>query len=45
MREVDSKEKIEGLIAKGVEILGKDNMILDPDCRLKATKDGSTSKN
>ena len=41
----DSKEKIEGLIAKGVEILGKDNMILDPDCGLRrATKDVAFNK-
>ena len=45
INEVDSKEKIEGLIAKGVEILGKDNMILDPDCGLRrATKDVAFNK-
>ena len=45
INEVDSKEKIKGLIAKGVEILGKDNMILDPDCGLRrATKDVAFNK-
>ena len=45
INEVDSKEKIEGLIAKGVEILGKDNMILDPDCGLRrATNDVAFNK-
>ena len=45
INEVDSKEKIKGLKAKGVEILGKDNMILDPDCGLRrATKDVAFNK-
>ena len=45
VNEVDSKEKIEKLVAKGVEILGENNIILDPDCGLRrANKDVAFNK-
>ena len=45
VNEVDSKEKIEKLVAKGVEILGENNIILDPDCGLRrASKDVAFNK-
>lgn len=33
--EVDSKDKTQELISKGVDIIGKDNILLDPDCGLR----------
>ena len=33
--EVDSKDKTEELISKGIDIVGKDDIILDPDCGLR----------
>ncbi|MBQ6345314.1 MAG: methionine synthase [Methanobrevibacter sp.] len=33
--EVDSKDKTQELISKGVNIIGKDNILLDPDCGLR----------
>lgn len=45
INEVDSSDKTKKLIAKGVEILGKDNIILDPDCGLRrASKDVAFNK-
>lgn len=35
INEVDSKDKTEELISKGVDIIGKDNILLDPDCGLR----------
>ena len=33
--EVDSKDETEELISKGIDIIGKDNILLDPDCGLR----------
>ena len=33
--ELDSRDKTEELISKGVDIIGKDNILLDPDCGLR----------
>ncbi len=33
--EVDSRDKTEELISKGIDIIGKDNILLDPDCGLR----------
>ena len=33
--EVDSKDKTQELISKGVDIIGEDNILLDPDCGLR----------
>ena len=33
--EVDSKDVTQELISKGVDIIGKDNILLDPDCGLR----------
>lgn len=33
--EVDSKDTTEDLISKGIDIVGKDNILLDPDCGLR----------
>ena len=33
--EVDSKDKTQELISKGVDIIGKDNILFDPDCGLR----------
>ena len=33
--EVDSKDKTQKLISKGVDIIGEDNILLDPDCGLR----------
>jgi len=33
--EVDSKYKTQELISKGVDIIGEDNILLDPDCGLR----------
>ena len=33
--EVDSKDKTQELISKGVNIIGEDNILLDPDCGLR----------
>ncbi|WP_299523404.1 methionine synthase [uncultured Methanobrevibacter sp.] len=45
LNEVDDEDKTEELIAKGVEILGKNNIILDPDCGLRrASKDVAFGK-
>ena len=33
--EVDSKDKTQDLISKGVDIIGEDNILLDPDCGLR----------
>lgn len=33
--EVDSKDKTEDLISKGVTIIGKENILIDPDCGLR----------
>ena len=35
INEVDSKDKTEELISNGVAIIGKDNILLDPDCGLR----------
>ena len=34
-QKLDDKSKVENLINKGVEIMGAENLILDPDCGLK----------
>lgn len=45
LNEVDSKEDIKTLVKKGIDLLGKDNIILDPDCGLrKTTKEIAFSK-
>ena len=45
VNELDSRQKVEELVAKGVEILGDDNIILDPDCGLRrASKDVAFNK-
>ena len=33
--ELDSRDKTEELISKGVDIIGKENILLDPDCGLR----------
>lgn len=33
--EVDSKQETEELISKGIDIVGEDNILLDPDCGLR----------
>ena len=33
--EVDSKDKTEELISKGIDIVGKEDILLDPDCGLR----------
>ena len=33
--ELDSRDKTEKLISKGVDIIGKENILLDPDCGLR----------
>ena len=33
--EVDSKDKTQVLISKGIDIIGEDNILLDPDCGLR----------
>ena len=37
LNEVDSYEDTENLVLKGIELLGKDNILLDPDCGLRKT--------
>ena len=45
VNEVDSYETTKNLVLKGVELLGKDNILLDPDCGLrKASKEVAVSK-
>lgn len=42
---VDSKEDVDNLVQKAIEIVGKDNLILDPDCGLRrAPKDVAFDK-
>lgn len=42
---VDDIEDIDGLVSKAIEIVGKDNIILDPDCGLRrAPKDVAFEK-
>lgn len=35
LNDVDSEDKIKSLIQRGIDAVGKDNIILDPDCGLK----------
>ena len=35
MNEVDDKEKVRALIQRGIDAVGKENMLLDPDCGLR----------
>ena len=45
VNEVDDIEDIENLVKKAIEIVGKDNLILDPDCGLRrAPKDVAFKK-
>ena len=45
LNEVDSFDKTSELISNGVELLGKDNILLDPDCGLRrAPKDVAFKK-
>ena len=45
LNEVDSFDKTSELISNGVELLGKDNILLDPDCDLRrAPKDVAFKK-
>lgn len=45
LNEVDSYEATENLVLKGIELLGKDNILLDPDCGLrKASKEVAVNK-
>ena len=45
VNEVDDINDIENLVSKAIEIVGKDNLILDPDCGLRrAPKDVAFEK-
>lgn len=45
VNEVDDVEDVEGLVTKAIEIVGKDNLLLDPDCGLRrAPKDVAFEK-
>lgn len=45
VNEVDDIEDIDSLVSKAIDIVGKDNLILDPDCGLKrAPKDVAFDK-
>ena len=45
VNEVDDIEDIDSLVSKAIDIMGKDNLILDPDCGLKrAPKDVAFDK-
>lgn len=45
VNEVDDIEDIENLVVKAIEIVGKDNLLLDPDCGLRrAPKDVAFEK-
>lgn len=35
LNDVDNKERIESLIQRGIDAMGKENIILDPDCGLR----------
>ena len=45
VNEVDDKNDVDNLVKKAVEIVGKDNLLLDPDCGLRrAPKDVAFQK-
>lgn len=45
VNEVDDIADVENLVCKAIEIVGKDNLLLDPDCGLRrAPKDVAFKK-